>query len=90
MNDNWLHSQIQIFFFFFLGGGGGVGGGGGWLSSTYFTDGRTDFPREAIGPIASRGVSVPVFLKRPIAISDFLIFPRADTDQLLPSGSAHE
>ena len=37
--------------------------------------GCTDLPREAIGtfgdPIASRGGSVPVFLRKPIATCDF-------------------
>ena len=50
-----------------------VGRGGGVLktfkSSTYFTDGRTDLPREAIGPV-SRG-SVQVFLRKHIATCNF-------------------
>ena len=40
----------------------------------YLTEGRTILPREAIGPngsIASRRGSVPVFLRKPIAIFNF-------------------
>ena len=43
-------------------------------ASTYFTDSRTDLPREAIGPLGSncfsRG-SVPVFLRKHITTCDF-------------------
>ena len=39
-----------------------------FLSSMYFTKGHTNLPREAIGP---KGVSVPVFLRKPIATCDF-------------------
>ena len=63
----------------------------------YFTEDRTNLPREAIGPsspwIAFRGGgkgegSMPIFLIKPIAICDFpegrvRISPP-------PSGSAHE
>ena len=43
-----------------------------------FTEGHTKPPREAIGPlgpIASRGGFVPVFLRRPIAYCDFPVGP---------------
>ena len=43
-------------------------------SLTYFTEGRTNLTGEAIGPwgpIAPRGGSVPVFLRKPIATCDF-------------------
>ena len=43
-------------------------------SSSYITEGRTDQPREKqldpLGPIASRGGSVPEFLRKPITTCD--------------------
>ena len=38
-----------------------------FLSTTYFTEERTDLPREAMGPITSRGGFVPIFLRKHIA-----------------------
>ena len=57
-----------------------MSGGGGpetffFKISTYFTESRTDLPREAIGPEGSncfsRG-SVPVFVRNHIEICNFL------------------
>ena len=47
---------------------------GAGVLPTYFTKGHTDLPREAIGPsgpIASRGGSVPIFQRKPLATYDF-------------------
>ena len=42
---------------------------GGWMShQNYFTGGRADLLREVIGPLASRGGSVPVFLRKHIGL----------------------
>ena len=56
----------------------------------YFTEGHTVLHREAIGPrgpIASRGWSVPEFLRKPIATSDFQV---GSGPPVLLSGSTHE
>ena len=61
-----LHARIQKI----------MSGGGSCLttfflkSATYFTKGRTDLP-QPLGPIASRGGSVPANLRKPIATCDF-------------------
>ena len=36
-------------------------------------EGRTNLPRIVVGPVASRGVSVPVFRRKPIATCDFSV-----------------
>ena len=58
-----------------------------FLSSMYFTEGRMDLLREAVGPIAFPGGSVSEFLRKPqIATCDFYW----GSDPLsLPSGSAN-
>ena len=59
------------------------------FSATYFTEGRTSLPIEAIGPEGSncfsRG-SVPVFLKKPIPTCDF----QGSKTPNPPSGSTHD
>ena len=55
-----------------------------FMSSTYFTEGRTNLPRE-LDPIASRGGSVPAFIRKPIANCDFQGW--GDPDPLPPPPS---
>ena len=57
-----------------------------FLSPTYFTEGHTNLPREAIGPppIASRARSVQVFK---LSIAAYKCFSERPTP---PPGSAHE
>ena len=75
-----------------MGGGGGGGEGATFFqSSTYFTEGSTDLPREAIGPKASPVGYVPEwtkFLRKPIVTCDFLRGWGLDFP-CPPSGSAH-
>ena len=55
-------------------GGGGCPDNFLVINVHVFSQGLTDLAREAIGPegpIASRGVAVPVFLGKPIATCDF-------------------
>ena len=58
LRDSYVHAQIQKI---------PSGRETFFQSSTYFTEGPTDLPREAIG--FSKG-SVPVFLKKHIATCD--------------------
>ena len=52
-----------------------VGGGGGrgchFFINVFHRGSCVYLPREAIGPIVPRGVSVPIFLRKPIATCDF-------------------
>ena len=55
--------------------------------STYFTEGRTDLPREAIGPDCFWRGSVPLFRRKHVVTCDFT--GEGDPDPRRPSGSAN-
>ena len=66
--------------------------GGGTDNVIFFTEDRMKLPRNAIGakvPIASRGGSVPVLLRKPIATCDFTGVVRTPCPPLDPPMSHH-
>ena len=66
--------------------------GGGTDNVTFFTEDRVKLPRDAIGakvPIASRGGSVPVLLRKPLATCYFTGVVRTPCPPLDPPMSHH-